>query len=686
MRFVNLTLVGISNGMIYAAVALAIVLIWRATRVINFAQGAMLMFTTFIAKEVIDQTGSYWWGFAAALAFGFLFGGAVELLVVRPVENKPPLNAVIVTLGLLILLQAAAGMLWGVQPESFPPPFGIRGYEIGNTRLLFTSSDLFIVCAVAGLAILLLLLFRGTSLGLRMRAAAFEPEVARMLGVRVGVMLTLGWALAAVAGALAGILIAPQTFLGPYQFDAYLVYGFTAAVIGGLDSPLGGVVGGLVLGLTLSYLAGYVDTSLTTLGALGVLLVGPDGPTQKACSPVRRREGCEGALMSTDDQHRNQDHVQDDDLRERTEGDVVQAAHRRGPQAPGGAQIPRAWAWAREHTLVWHLLVLLLGFVLVYFLTESLSPFRNVQVANVAYLLCAAAGLTVLVGLNGQISLGHGAFMAVGAYTTGLLTQKQGWGIAATLVAATVVTALVGVVVGAAAARLRGPYLAGATLAFAVGLPAIVNWHPVEGFLGADTGLTFPVPQPPSSIANSVSLQEWQAWFCSIGALLTLFFLANLARSRVGRNFRAVRDDEVAAQLSGLNIARVQITAFIVSAACAGLGGGLLALANGLAAPGAFGLTLSLTLLSAIIIGGLGSLAGAVYGSLVLVFLPQWANNFGASHNLSTNIRSNIPIAIYGGMLILVMLLFSQGIQGGLRRLVRLGVGGVARLRSRSSG
>jgi branched-chain amino acid transport system permease protein len=363
----------------------------------------------------------------------------------------------------------------------------------------------------------------------------------------------------------------------------------------------------------------------------------------------------------------------------RTEGDVVVPAHRRGPRISASAQLPRRWAWAREHTLLWHVLGLIVGLALSYWVTESVGPFRNSQVANVGYYICAVGGLTVLVGLNGQISLGHGAFMMVGAYTVALLTIKQGWGTAETLVAAVVISALVGVVVGATAARLRGPYLAGATLAFAVGLPAITNWNKAEGFLSADTGLSFPTPNPPGSLANHINPLEWLAWISLISALLVLFFLANLTRSRVGRNFRAVRDDEVAAQLCGLNIARVQITAFIVSAACAGLGGGLLALVTGLAAPGAFTLVLSISLLTAVIIGGLGSLAGAVYGSLVLVFLPTWADNFGASHNLGSNIRANIPIAIYGAVLIIAMLVFPQGLQGALRRLLSLVTGIVRR-------
>jgi branched-chain amino acid transport system permease protein len=280
-RFVDLTLNGISTGAVYAAVALALVLIWRATRIVNFAQGGMLMLTTFIASSVISSSGSYWLGFAVALACGLLLGALIEQLLIRRVESGPPLNAVIVTLGLLILLQAVAGMIWGNTPRSFPPAFSIRGYDIGGTRVLFSPNDTFIVLVVAGLAIALRVVFQRTSIGLQMRAAAFEPEVARMLGVRVTRMFTLGWALAALVGSLAGLLIAPSVFVGPNQFDPILIFGFTAAVLGGLDNPLGAVVGGMLLGLVLSYVSGYEGASLVTLAALvvliAVLMVRPGG-------------------------------------------------------------------------------------------------------------------------------------------------------------------------------------------------------------------------------------------------------------------------------------------------------------------------------------------------------------------------------------------------------------------------
>jgi branched-chain amino acid transport system permease protein len=280
-RFIDLTLNGISTGAIYAAVALALVIIWRATRIVNFAQGAMLMVTTFVASEVISATGSYLVGFLSALAAGLVLGAVVERVLIRPVENAPPLNAVIVTLGLYTLLVAIAGMIWGNSPRSFPAAFSIQGYKVGASRLLFSPNDAFIVLVVIGVTLALFVLFTRTTLGLQMRAAAFRPEMARLLGVRVGRMFTLGWALAALAGALSGVLIAPSVFLGPNSFDPVLIGGFVAAVLGGLDSPAGAVVGGVVLGLALSYVSGYEGSALVPLAALAilvaVLMVRPQG-------------------------------------------------------------------------------------------------------------------------------------------------------------------------------------------------------------------------------------------------------------------------------------------------------------------------------------------------------------------------------------------------------------------------
>ncbi len=275
-RFLNLTLNGIGLGAIYAAVALALVMIWRATRVVNFAQGAMLMFTTFIAWDLNQQHNvNYWVALAVAFVAGLVLGAVAERLLVRPVETGPPLNAVIVTLGLFIALEAIAGMIWGnTQQHSYPNGFSIVQYKVGHRRLLFSPNFLYIVVSVTIVVVLLYLLFQRTPIGLRMRAAAFNPEVARLLGVRVGSMLTLGWALAAGIGAIAGVLVAGTApgYVTPNGFDQLLVYGFTAAVIGGLDSPIGAVVGGLLLGVLLSYGDDYISGNIEGMYALVILM------------------------------------------------------------------------------------------------------------------------------------------------------------------------------------------------------------------------------------------------------------------------------------------------------------------------------------------------------------------------------------------------------------------------------
>ena len=283
VEFLQFTLSGVSFGMIYAAVALSLVLIWRGTRLLNYAQGGMAMITTYIAIEVIYHTGSYWAGFVVALVAGVLLGAVCQLTIIRPTMNKPPLNGVIVTIGLLVLLEGLAGIFFGGQFRSFPTAFSVTGLRVGGTPLGVSRYDIFVAAAVLVATLVLALAFRYTSAGLRMRAAAFNATIARLSGIRVARVLTVGWALAGLLGALAGVLVSPSTFLYPNSMDTIFVFGFTAAVIGGLDSPVGAVTGGLLLGLALSYAGGYLPSgaNLVPVVALGilvvVLMVRPDG-------------------------------------------------------------------------------------------------------------------------------------------------------------------------------------------------------------------------------------------------------------------------------------------------------------------------------------------------------------------------------------------------------------------------
>ena len=270
-EFLEFTLGGIAIGMIYAAIALSLVLIWRGTRVLNYSQGGMAMFTTYVAWVVISHTGNYWLGFVLALASGLVLGAILERTVVRPTEGKSPLNSVIVTIGLLIFLEGLAGIIYGGQYRSFPVAFSLKGLKLGGVALGISTSDLFTAGAVLAAALALALVFRYTAVGLRLRATAFRPDVARLLGVRIGRVLTLGWALAGLFGALAGVLVTPTTFLYPNSMDSIFVLGFTAAVIGGLDSPVGAVTGGVLLGVVLSYAGGYLGSDLVLVYGLVVL-------------------------------------------------------------------------------------------------------------------------------------------------------------------------------------------------------------------------------------------------------------------------------------------------------------------------------------------------------------------------------------------------------------------------------
>jgi branched-chain amino acid transport system permease protein len=317
-------------------------------------------------------------------------------------------------------------------------------------------------------------------------------------------------------------------------------------------------------------------------------------------------------------------------------------------------------------TLLRHLAVAIVVAVILVLLSIQLGSYRDYQMAEVAAYVTAVAGLTVLIGLSGQISIGNGAFMAVGAYGGALLLIHLNWPLELVLLASVVVAAVSGAIFGLAAARLRGPYLAGATLMLAVALPTLADQY--AGVFGGDQGLSTSI-NTPAFLGPTFPPTRWLAWVTCAGALIILVLLANLGRSRIGRSWRAVRDDEVAASLAGLNVARLQILAFVVSAGCAGLGGVLLALVTGIVAPGAYTLTLSIGLLTAAVIGGLGSLLGAVWGSLLLVLAPTYLTNVASSHGFSGAASSSVPIAAYGVVLIVVMLVFPAGIQGGLRRL-----------------
>jgi branched-chain amino acid transport system permease protein len=280
--FIQQVISGLATGGIYASLALALVMIYQATDVVNFAQGSMAMFSTYLAWSLLQAGLPYWLTFCATIVIAFVGGLLIERVIIRPVENAPILAIVIVTLGLLVILTSVAGWIYSYIQKPFPSPFPSEPIKVGN--IVFGAHDVGAIAITLVILLLLYLFFRYTTLGLAMRAAAQDPVSSRLCGIRVSWMLALGWGLASAFGAVAGLMIAPVVFLDPNMMGGIQIYAFAAATVGGLTSPLGAVMGGFFVGVTENLVGtyvGFIGTELKLTVALAmiilVLLVRPAG-------------------------------------------------------------------------------------------------------------------------------------------------------------------------------------------------------------------------------------------------------------------------------------------------------------------------------------------------------------------------------------------------------------------------
>ena len=281
-EFLQQVLSGIAAGGIYASLALALVLIYNAMGLVNFAQGEMAMFATFLAFTLIGHGISYWIALPVTIAIAFIGGIVIQRIVIRPVERAPVLTLVIVTLGLATLINGLAGFFFGYLPRSFPSPFSVQTVDILGAAASWQDLG---VMAVSGVVLVLVFfMLQRTSVGLAMRAAAHNPEASRLLGIRVSWMLALGWGLASAVGAVSGIMVAPILYLEPNMMQTVIIYAFAAAVLGGIESPLGAVIGGLIVGVTVNLAGTYLpgvggDLQLAVAFAIiiAVLVLKPNG-------------------------------------------------------------------------------------------------------------------------------------------------------------------------------------------------------------------------------------------------------------------------------------------------------------------------------------------------------------------------------------------------------------------------
>ena len=275
---IHQVLSGLATGGIYASLALALVMIYQATHLVNFAQGEMAMFSTYIAWSLLQQGMPYWGAFALTVVIAFVGGVLIERIIVRPVERAPILSVVIVFIALLVIFNSLAGWNYSYTIKPFPSPFPAQPL-FGNSYV--SSHELGSMGITLAVLLALFVFFRYTPLGLAMRAAAQNPESSRLVGVRVGWMLALGWGLASAIGAIAGMMVAPIVFLEPNMMGGILLYAFAGALLGGIDSPGGAVLGGFLLGVLENVVGAYVGTELKLTVALvvivGVLVVRPSG-------------------------------------------------------------------------------------------------------------------------------------------------------------------------------------------------------------------------------------------------------------------------------------------------------------------------------------------------------------------------------------------------------------------------
>jgi branched-chain amino acid transport system permease protein len=281
-NFLQQVVSGLASGGIYGSLALAIVLVHRATGVLNFAQGEMATLSAFVCWTLLDHGWAFWPAFAATIVLSFVGGVVLEQTVIRPIQSGPLLGVVILTIGLLIAINGLNTWIWGGAARQFHGPFSTAPIHVGGVA--FSKQDIGVIAMSAVAVVLVGLLFSRTKLGLGLRAAAANPVEARLAGVRVPAMLAVGWGLAAALGAVAGVLAAPSLFLEPNMMQTVLLYAFAAAVLGGMDSAVGAVVGGLLLGVLLNLVGTYVHwvggelrLAVALALILGVLLVRPSG-------------------------------------------------------------------------------------------------------------------------------------------------------------------------------------------------------------------------------------------------------------------------------------------------------------------------------------------------------------------------------------------------------------------------
>jgi branched-chain amino acid transport system permease protein len=602
------TVIGITLGGIYALAAIGLVLIYRVSGVLNFAQGAVSMFSAFIAYQVSNVMGApALVGLGAAIVGGGAIGYLIERFTIRPLAGRSALNKVVVTIGWLLVLQTAAGLIWG-QTAYHAAVRLVRptGFTFPGTSVNVGWDQLTTVVVALALAFGTAAVLRWTTFGTSMRAVADDPDAAKLWGINVNRVMAVSWVAGSAMGAIAGVLITPNINFDPISLTIVVIDAFTAALIGRLTSLPWTVVGAFFLGLAETYPrifssnAGAGDAVAFALVLLTLAIL---------FRPSAR-------------------------LKQR-----IFAGREYMP-------VPAADNPPVRRTIV----VAALGIGIL--IPLAFSSYYQYLAASALIVGLIVLSLVVLTGLVGQVSFCQYSFAAIGAFTVGSLVGGHGWDFWPALALGVAASICVGVLVGIPALRLSGLFLGILTISVALFfdnfLLAPGTWNSFSG------GISSWTVGRPSFFGYSLN-GSYAFYLFAVGVFVAAVLAVwNLSRSKTGRVLRAIRNSEVAAATSGINLTAWKLAAFGVSAGLAGLAGGLLAPLIGSVSPGAFSFQQSLTVVAIAIVVGVRSVAAGVVGGIFLVFGPELLTHTPLS-------TLWFPL-IVGAILILQVILTPQGV------------------------
>jgi branched-chain amino acid transport system permease protein len=600
---------GLLQGSVFAIVALGFALVYRVTGVINLSQGAFCIVGA-LSMYILQQTFG-WPGPLAALAAvagTAVFGAALGAATFVPALSRLPNSSMLMlTAGLLTLVEGVVLVVWGSDPYDLPSfsgeaPLNVLGVRVPSQGLWIAGTALIVIVA-------LWFLLSRTMLGKELRACAENPLAARLMGIDVPRMTLLSFALAAMIGAIGGIVVAP---IGSLQFDSgqfFTIYGFIAVAIGGMGSFIGAVVGGLILGVAQQLFAGYVSSLFSN--ALAVVL-----------------------LLAT--------------LLVRPSGLFMTVARRHDVRDEQQIHLPIVRFRTRD-SLIFGAVAVAALMVLPWFVPQSSGLLSTLVITGILFI--GVLGLDVLMGYAGQVSLGQGGFMAIGGYTAAILAVRYGWPPLAGTAAGIVLSLLCALVLSLATMRLRGVYLALATLSFGLMIDSLA-----VGMMDTTGGPSGLVGIPSFSI-GPYSFASPLAMYYLVAALIVVLVLLLLGgvRSGFGRALKAIRTDQTAAAALDINVPRYKVAAFAISAALASLSGSLYAFFFHFLSPEMVNTSRSLEMITMLVIGGEGTLVGSLFGVALLTLLPEIFQPFALYKRLAEGALlvltfQYLPAGIYGSL------------------------------------